>query len=59
MFVCKRSCLYDVCEELCVNIFLDFALFHCYVFCEMGVKHHSPLGGKRCLGEGLKLGSHM
>ena len=29
----------------------DF-LIHVIV-CAMGVKHHSPLGGKRCLGEGL------
>ena len=34
--------------------FLPWILF-CFMlfFCVMGVKHHSPLGGKRCLGEGV------
>ena len=39
-------------KNICV-IFLQFFLFSCFVICEMGVKHHSPLGGKRCLGEGV------
>ena len=53
----KGTCfLWVACEKF--MWFLPSILF-CFMLCVfvMGVKHHSPLGGKRCLGEGVSWAS--
>ena len=49
----KIFCLNVACEMFCVKPFLNLVFLPCCVFCVMGVKHHSHLGGKICLGEGV------
>ena len=41
------------CKKFYVISFLESCFVHVVCLCKMGVKHHSPLGGKRCLGEGV------
>ena len=47
------SCWGIVVRGLCESLNLVVSCCVFCVFCVMGVKHHSPLGGKRCLGEGV------
>ena len=45
-------CVLDV-RDFHVIFLLDSCFGFMLLFCVMGVKNHSPLGGKRCLGEGV------
>ena len=48
LFVCVVEC-----EKFYVISFLESCFVHVVCLCKMGVKHHSPLVGKRFLGEGV------
>ena len=60
----EHTCVVDVnvrinwvlCVE-CEWFFIDFLLVLVVCLCKMGLNHHSPLGGKRCLGEGVSWSS--
>ena len=57
LYIVVVECEEDLVESMHVSGFsLSESLnLVCFMLCVyvMGVKHHSPLGGKRCLGEGV------